>query len=144
MPRRAVQVGHSTGAAMVAVGAGTAGFSIVVLTTEIASPVHLWAAVVVGATAYSAAGLALAFVIRGDLEGSFVIILLFMFDAFIAGPLGGADGFWPNLFPLHHPSELVVDAALNADVEVGRYLWSAGYTTLLVGIAAAAHKRSLG
>ena len=117
------------------------GFAIVVLSTDIASPVHVLAAVVIGASAYAATGVALAFVIRGDLEGSFVIILLFMFDAFIAGPLGGADGFWPNLFPLHHPSELVIDAALNADVEAGRYLWSVGYTVLCVGIAVAVHKR---
>lgn len=144
MQRRAVVVAHATGAAIMAAAAGTAGFAIVLLTTDIASPVHLLAAVVIGATAYSAAGVALAFVIRGDLEGSFVIILLFMFDAFIAGPLGGADGFWPNLFPLHHPSQLVVDAALNAEVSAERYVWSASYTVLLVGVAAMAHKWRLG
>jgi len=138
-----VEVAHAAAATIMASAAATTGFAIVVVTTDIASPVHLLAAVVVGATAYAATGVALAFVIRGDLEGSFVIILLFMFDAFIAGPLGGADGFWPNLFPLHHPSELVVDAALNADVSAGRYLWSAGYTLLLIGIAAAAHRRRL-
>lgn len=143
MQRHAVEVAHAAGAATMAAAAGTTGVVILVVSTDIASPVHLLAAVVLGATAYAATGIALAFVIRGDLEGSFVIILLFMFDAFIAGPLGGADGFWPNLFPLHHPSELVVDAALNADVSAGRYLWSAGYTVLLVGVAAAAHKRRL-
>ena len=143
MQRGAVEVAHAAAATIMASAAGTTGFAIVVMTTDIASPVHLLAAVVVGATAYAAVGVALAFVIRGDLEGSFVIILVFMFDAFIAGPLGGADGFWPNLFPLHHPSELVVDAALNADVSAARYLWSAGYTLLLIGVAAAAHKRRL-
>ena len=143
MPRRNVGVAHAAGAAMMAAASGATGVAIVVMTTDIASPVHLLAAVVLGATAYAAVGIALAFVIRGDLEGSFIIILLFMFDAFIAGPLGGANGFWPNLFPLHHPSELVVDAALHADVSAGRYLWSAGYTLLLVGVAAAAHKRRL-
>ena len=143
MQRGAVEVAHAAAATIMASAAATTGFAIVVVTTDIASPVHLLAAVVVGATAYAAAGVALAFVIQGDLEGSFVIILLFMFDAFIAGPLGGADGFWPNLFPLHHPSELVVDAALNADVSAARYLWSAGYTLLLIGTAAAAHRRRL-
>jgi len=143
MQRGAVEVAHAAAATIMASAAGTTGFAIVVMTSDIARPVHLLAAVVVGATAYAAVGVALAFVIRGDLEGSFVIILVFMFDAFIAGPLGGADGFWPNLFPLHHPSELVVDAALNADVSAARYLWSAGYTLLLIGVAAAAHKRRL-
>ncbi len=70
-----------------------------------------------------------------------MIILVFMFDAFVAGPVGAASGFWPNLFPLHHPSHLVVDAALNPDVDVARYGWSVAYTFVLLGVAALSHRR---
>jgi hypothetical protein len=63
----------------------------------VASSVDLWAAIVLGALAYEGLGFALAFFISGDLEGLFVIILVFMLDAFVAGPVGGASGLWPNL-----------------------------------------------
>jgi hypothetical protein len=140
----ALESAHALGAIVLAVVAGSVGFGFVMATTEIASPMHVWAAIVLGALAYEGVGIALAFGIRGDLEGSFVIILLFMFDAFVAGPLGGASGFWPHLFPLHHPSQLVVDAAVNPDVDGARYVWSIAYTLLLLGLAGLAHRRRLG
>ena len=84
------------------------------------------------AFAYEALGITLAFFVRGDLEGSFLIILVFMFDAFVAGPLGGASGDWPNLFPLHHPSQIAVDAILDGNVDRTRYVWGFGYAAALL------------
>lgn len=140
----ALEFAHALGAVILAAAAGSIGFGFVMATNDIASPVHAWAAIVLGALAYEGLGIALAFLIRGDLEGSFVIILVFMFDAFVAGPVGAASGFWPNLFPLHHPSQLVVDAALSSEVDVARYAWSIAYTFVLLGVAALAHRRRLG
>ncbi len=96
-----------------------------------------------GAVAYEALGATIAFFIRGDLEGSFLLILVFMLDAFVAGPIGGASGFWPNLFPLHHPSQLVIDAVLHGDLDRTRYLWAAAYTAGLVVVSATVQTRGL-
>ena len=137
----ALGLAHAAGAGILAIAAGTIGFGFVMVTTDIASPADLWLGIVLGALAYEGLGITLAFLVHGDLEGSFLIILVFMFDAFVAGPLGGASGFWPNLFPLHHPSQLVIDAAVNSDVDRALYAWSIGYTLVLLGLAALAHGR---
>lgn len=137
----ALDAAHAAGGAILALATGTVGFSIVMATREVASPFDLWAGVVLGAIAYEALGATLTSFIRGDLEGSFVIILVFMLDAFVAGPLGGASGFWPNLFPLHHPSQVVIDAVLHGDVDRWRYAWVAAYTCALIAVSVLAHRR---
>lgn len=137
----ALESAHGAAGAILASATATIGFLVVLLTYDVASPLYLWLGIVLGAIAYEALGAAIAFVVRGDLEGSFVIILIFMLDAFVAGPLGGASGFWPNLFPLHHPSQIVMDAAVHSDVDVSRFWWAAGYALLLAGLAALAHRR---
>ena len=134
---------HALGGAALAAVAGTVGFAIVVATQDVASPLDLWLAIMLGALAYEALGITLASFVRGDLEGSFLIILVFMFDAFVAGPLGGATGGWPNLFPLHHPSQIVVDAVLHGNVNRTRYLWGLGYTAALMAISVTTHARKL-
>ncbi len=139
--RPALYATHAVAGAVLALGSGTVGFLAVLLSQDIASPVDLWLAIVAGALAYEAMGATLAFFVEGDLEGSFIIILVFMLDAFVAGPLGGATGFWPNLFPLHHPSQIAVEAALTADVDRLRYGWAMAYTAILLGGAGLAHLR---
>lgn len=127
-----LNVAHAIGGGVLAFSAGSVGFAIVMVTQDVASPIDLWLAIMLGAVAYEALGITLAFFVRGDLEGSFLIILVFMFDAFVAGPLGGATGFWPNLFPLHHPSQIAVDAVLEGSVDRTRYLWGFGYAAALL------------
>lgn len=140
----ALNTAHAVGGALLALITGSIGFIVVMLTQDVASPIELWLAIFFGALAYEALGVALAFIISGDLEGSFVIILVFMLDAFVAGPLGGATGGWTNLFPLHHPSQVAVDATLHTDVELGRFGWTIGYTALLLAVSAALHSRRPG
>jgi hypothetical protein len=142
--RPALYATHALAGAVLGVGSGTVGFLVVLLTQDIASPIDLWLAVVVGAVAYEAVGATLAFFVDGDLEGSFIILLVFMLDAFVAGPLGGATGFWPSLFPLHHPSQIAVDAALTEDVDRLRYGWAVVYMLILLGGAGLAHVRRSG
>jgi len=139
--RSTLGIAHGLALAVLAVITATIAFGVVVATHEIRSPLDLWAGLVLGALAYEGLGIALAFFVDGDLEGSFVIVLVFMFDAFVAGPLGGASGLWPNLFPLHHPSQLVIDAAVSTDVDRTRYAWSVVYTLGLLALAAVAHVR---
>jgi hypothetical protein len=139
----ALEGAHAAAGVVLAVGTGSIGFLVVILTNDVSSPLELWMAIVAGAVAYSALGATIAFVIEGDLEGSFVIILVFMLDAFVAGPLGGPSGLWPNFFPLHHSSEIAMDAVIHAGPDVSRFWWTAAYAGLLAGIAALAHTRRL-
>jgi hypothetical protein len=142
--RPALYASHALAGAVLGVGSGTVGFVVVLVSQDIASPIDLWLAIVAGALAYEAMGATLAFFVDGDLEGSFIIILVFMLDAFVAGPLGGATGFWPNLFPLHHPSQIAIEAALTEDVDRLRYGWAMAYAVVLLGGAGLAHLRRSG
>ena len=136
-----LNVAHAIGGGILAVVAGSVGFAMVIVTQDVASPIDLWLAIMLGAVAYEALGIMLAFFVRGDLEGSFLIILVFMFDAFVAGPLGGASGAWPNLFPLHHPSQIAVNAILDGNVDRTRYLWGFGYAAVLLVLSIAIRAR---
>ena len=51
------------------------------------------------------------------------IILVFMLDAFVGGPLGGGDGVAANVFPVHFPSEMAVSAMLGTDYSLVWLLW---------------------
>ena len=135
---------HGLAGAVLGIGSGTVGFLVVLVTQNIASPIDFWLAIVAGALAYEAMGATLAFFVDDDLAGSFIIILVFMLDAFVAGPLGGAEGFWPNLFPLHHPSQIAVDAALTEGVDRLRYGWAAIYLLVVLAGAGLAHVRRNG
>jgi hypothetical protein len=139
----ALEGAHALAGAVLAIGTGTIGFLVVLATNEVSSPLYLWLGIIAGALAYEALGATIAFLVSGDLEGSFVIILVFMLDAFVAGPLGGPGGFWPNFFPLHHPSQIAIQAVVQADVDVSKVWWAAGYPLLLIIGAALAHTRRL-
>lgn len=139
----ALEGAHAIAGAVLAIGAGTIGFLVVVATNEVSSPSYLWLAIIAGALAYEALGVGIAFLVNGDLEGSFVIILVFMLDAFVAGPLGGPSGFWPNLFPLHHPSQIAIQAVVQAEVDATKLWWAAVYPLLLIMGAALARARRL-
>jgi len=78
---------------------------------------------------------ALAWFIEGDLEGSFVIILVFMLDAFVGGPLGGGSGFFAGLFTVHFPSEIAVASMLGTSYKVEWLVWSGIYLALLAGVS---------
>lgn len=135
MAPRAVYVAYAMAAAVLALLAATVSFAMAVLTHGANDPLALWAAVFVAALVYEALGLLLALFIQGDIEGSYVFFLAFMFDAFVAGPLGGGKGLIANLFPLHFASQIAVSAMIGAPYDLWWFVWSGGYAALLLGVA---------
>lgn len=126
---------HATTAVALAVLTTSVSFSMLMLTQDVADPVDLFAAILLAALVYAAIGVALAWFIEGDLEGSFVIILVFMLDAFVGGPLGGGSGFFAGLFPVHFPSEIAVAAMLGGSYRAEWFIWSGLYLALLAGVS---------
>ena len=108
---------------------------ILLLTQEVAGIEALFAAIFLAAMIYGSIGSLLSVYVRGDLEGSFVIILVFMLDAFVGGPLASGQGLLTDLFPVHFPSEIAVAAMVGAPIQEEWWIWSAA---VLVVIATAA------
>lgn len=135
MAPRALYAAYAVAAAGLALLTATVSFAMVAMTREISEPLTLWAAIFVGALVYETLGLLLAFFIRGDIEGSFVFFLVFMFDAFVAGPLGGGQGLIANLFPLHFTSQIALSAMIGSGYDASWFAWSAAYAGLFVGTA---------
>jgi len=86
-----------------------------------------WAAILVGfaviALTYGAFGLLLGVLVRDDLEGFFLIIMVGLFDTFLQNPIGNPVANRPMLryFPSFGPTQFAVGAAFG-NVALWRYL----------------------
>lgn len=131
LSRRSFVAAHSVTA--VAIGAVTSAVSLGVLlaTQDVASPATLFLAIFISALIYGAMGIGLARLIEGDLEGSFVLILVFMLDAFVGGPLGGAHGLGAAVYPLHYTSEITVAAMTGGGYPAEWLLYGLAYLAVL-------------
>lgn len=126
---------HATTAVALATLTTAVSFTMLILTQDVSRPVDLFAAILLAALVYAAMGVAMAWFIEGDLEGSFVIILVFMLDAFVGGPLGGGGGFFAGLFPVHFPSEIAVASMLGDSYRAEWIAWSGLYLALFVAVS---------
>jgi hypothetical protein len=135
LPPSSLGMAHAATAVVLATLTTSVSFSMLVLTQDVADPLDLFVAILLAALVYAAIGAALAWFIEGDLEGSFVIILVFMLDAFVGGPLGGGGGFFAGLFPVHFPSEIAVASMLGTAYKAEWLAWSGIYLALLAGVS---------
>lgn len=134
LSRRALVAAQSVSAMSLALVTATVSFAMLLGTQDVADPLSLFGAIFLSALIYAAIGVSLAWFVEGDLEGSFVIILIFMLDAFVGGPLGGGEGVIANLFPVHFPSEIAVAAMLGTDYSVVWFAWGIAYLAVLASI----------
>jgi hypothetical protein len=122
-----VAAGHAL--VTVAIAFMTTAISVVILlsTQEVAKLDTLFAAIFLASLIYGAIGFLLSVYVHGDLEGSFVIILIFMLDAFVGGPLASGQGLMADLMPVRYPSEIAVAAMAGLPVQAEWWLWSGLY-----------------
>lgn len=129
--RGAIGVAHGFVTVVVAALTTLVSLAILLATQEVGQAEVLFAAIFVGALIYGSLGSLLSVYIHGDLEGSFVIILVFMLDAFVGGPLASGSGLLVELFPVHFPSRIAVSAMLDTPIEQSWWLWSGIYLVAL-------------
>ena len=122
--------------AVVAIGVGV--YTSAVLLGFWRPSVSGWLAIVVGfsviALIYGSFGLFLGVLVKGDLEGFFLIIMGGLFDTFLQNPLGNPLANKPVLqwFPSFGPMQFSVGAALGNSTMWGHLalglVWAAGFT----------------
>ena len=127
LSRAAVAVAHGSVTAAIALLTTAISVTMLLATQDVGDPLGLFLAILLASLIYGSMGSLLSVYVKGDLEGSFVIILVFMLDAFVGGPLASGRGLVVELFPVHFPSQIAVAAMLDAPVSQSWWLWSGLY-----------------
>jgi hypothetical protein len=122
-----VAAGHALVTVAIAVMTTVISVAILFSTQEVANLEVLFAAILLSSLIYGAIGFLLSVYVQGDLEGSFVIILIFMLDAFVGGPLASGQGLLAELMPVHFSSEIAVAGMVGSPVSDEWWLWSGLY-----------------
>jgi ABC-2 type transport system permease protein len=122
--------------AVVAVALTVATYSSIVMLGFWRPTAQGWLAILLGfavlASTYGAFGLFLGVLVRGDLEGFFLIIMVALMDTFLQNPLGNPLANKPVVewFPSFGPMQFAVGASLGRSWLWGHLalglLWSAG------------------
>lgn len=126
-----VAAAHVSATISIAVISTAVSVAMLLVTQTVGDAVEVFAAILAAALIYGALGALISVFLRGDLEGSFVIILLFMLDAFVGGPLASGKGIFADSLPVHFPSEIVVAAMVDGPVRDSWVLWSGAYLAVL-------------
>ena len=118
---------------LLAVGAAAAAFAALVLRVDVAHPLHAAVAVLGFALLYLAVGVLVGSVVRSPLEGSLLVVFVFLLDAF-AGPgmTGGAPPPWAIS---QKAADLLIAAAMGTGSPAAD--WSAAALVTAGALAAA-------
>ena len=78
-------------------------------------------------------------------EGSLVVALVALMDAFLSGdsPLAGDVPAWVEFFPLYHPKSLVQDAVLEGTYAAGDLAFVLGYLAVLLALTLLVFHRTM-
>ena len=138
--RPAALIAAKTGAALVqAVAIGAYAAAILLFFWR---PEGIWAIVVsfmLAAATYAAFGLLVGVLVRGDLEGFFLIIMISLIDTFLQNPVGNPLANKPLLqfLPAYGPTQVAAAGAFHHQVLIGMaalsLAWTAAFT--LLGLA---------
>ena len=127
--------------AALAVAAAVGGYAAVML-LAFWRPSALWAvavAFILATASYAALGLLIGVLVRGDLEGFFLIIMTAMLDTFLENPVDNPLANKPILefFPTYGPTQFAAAGAFHHQVLAGMaavsLAWTAGFA--LLGLA---------
>jgi ABC-2 type transport system permease protein len=138
--RPAALVTAKTGAALVqAVAIGAYAAAILLLFWR---PAGIWTIAIsfmLAAATYAALGLLIGVLVRGDLEGFFLIIMISLIDTFLQNPVGNPLANKPLLqfFPSYGPTQFAAADAFDHQVLIGMAALSLAWTAAfaLLGLA---------
>lgn len=94
---------------------------------------------------YACIGVLVGAVLPRLFEGSLVIALLAMMDAFLSGdsPLAADRPSWVDFFPLYHPKSLVQDAMISGTYAIGDLIFVMGYLTVILAVTLVVFQRTM-
>ena len=115
---------------LLALVASTAALVALALQADIADPIRATTGTFMSATIYLAIGVAVGSLVRSDVNGSLVVIFIWMLDVFLGPAMAGGDMVVTRVFPSHFVTLVTLDAATTHGGPISdlgwALLWAAG------------------
>ncbi|SEH15072.1 ABC-2 type transporter [Natronorubrum sediminis] len=152
--RRLVVVGYSPSTVLVSrlltivgitVVIAVINFGVLLVNVSAEAPILAVSFLALSGVLYACIGVLVGALLPRLFEGSLVIALLAMMDAFLSGdsPLAADVPWWVEYFPLYHPKTLIQEAMLNGTYATGDLLFVLGYLAVLIGLALFVFQRTM-
>jgi hypothetical protein len=106
----AVVTARVASALMLAAVAVAGALIALAVRTDVADPVRAVGATAVFAAIYLAIGVAVGGLVRSEVNGSLLIIFIWMFDVFLGPAMGRTESVITRFFPSHFPTLVMLDA----------------------------------
>jgi len=134
--RRIVAGRLASGLALALLAAG-ASIVALALRTGLGDPVRTIAGVVMYSVIYLGIGVAIGSLVRSDINGSLIVIFIWMFDVFLGPAMADSDLWITGLFPSHFVTLFMLDTPSGHSGAIGDLGWALIWTFGALGLAAA-------
>lgn len=130
----AARLGSGMFLALLAAGASIAALA---LRTGISDPGRTVAGTIMFAFIYLGIGVAIGSITRSDINGSLLVIFIWMLDVFLGPAMAGSDIWITRLFPSHYVTLVMLDASSGHSGPIGDLGWAVLWTIGSLALAAA-------
>lgn len=117
-------------ALVLAAVAGTGALLALAVRTDVSDPGRAIAATAMFAAIYLGIGALLGALVRSEVNGSLVLVFVWMFDVFLGPGMGRTDALITRIFPSHFPTLVMLDATTSHGGPLGdlgvSLVWTAG------------------
>jgi hypothetical protein len=125
----------ASGLILAVVAAGSALVALW-LRTGISDPLRVILGTLMFSAIYLGIGVAVGAVAKSDINGSLVVIFIWMFDVFLGPAMAGGDIWITRLFPTHFATLVMLDASAGHAGPIGDLGWALIWTVGSLGLAA--------
>ncbi len=136
MGARRIVAGRLASGLILALLAAAASIVALALRTGITDPGRTIAGVVMFSVLYLGIGVAIGSLVRSDVNGSLIVIFIWMFDVFLGPGMGGSDIWITRLFPSHFITLVMLDTPSDYAGPIGDLGWALLWTFGALGLAA--------
>ncbi len=131
-----IVTGRLASGLVLALAAALASVAALALRTGLTDPVRTIAGVVMFSVLYLGIGVAVGAVVRSDVNGSLIVIFIWMFDVFLGPGMGGSEIWITRLFPSHFITLMMLDTPSTYAGPIGDLGWALVWTFGSLGLAA--------
>lgn len=121
---------------LLALLASGAALAALALQTGMADPSRAVSGTLMFAFIYLAIGVTVGAVVRSDVNGSLVVIFIWMTDVFLGPAMAGGDILITRLFPSHFVTLVMLDAGSTDGSSVSDVIWAMAWTMGAIAVAA--------
>jgi len=137
MGARRIVAGRLASGLVLALLAAAASIIALAIRTGLADPGRTIAGVVMYAILYLGIGVAVGALVRSDVNGSLIVIFIWMFDVFLGPAMTGSDIWITRIFPSHFVTLVMLDTPSGHSGPIGDLGWALVWVFGSLGLAAA-------